>query len=209
MATRSSMPPAVSEHDSVNHQTIEISRRVPDKSIRVDRDYSRGDGITRFSTDYPPLLAGRITPEQFQHTIDGINQLLEDAERVSWNAVFDNVMECITIYTWPILFSTHYQRCIRRLLDFIQHENEILYHQHGVSISNPVRCAYLFVSRSTLPPIFYNSFFLRNSSNSKCTIETFMYKKPILTFTFYLPYKDKSEKMQRELRVKKVRINRT
>ncbi|KAI9494953.1 Golgin subfamily A member 7/ERF4 family-domain-containing protein [Zychaea mexicana] len=147
MATRSSMPPTSSpeRHDSVDHQVIDISRRVPDKAIRVDRDYSRGDGITRFATDYPPLLAGRISSEQFQHTIDGINRLLEEAERVSWNAVFDNVMECLTIYTWPIFFSTHYQRCIRRLLAFIQSENESLYHQHDVSISNPIRCACLFL----------------------------------------------------------------
>lgn len=33
-----------------------------------------------------------------------------DAERVSWLTVFDNIMEILTIYTWPILFSNHYQR---------------------------------------------------------------------------------------------------
>ncbi|KAI9248262.1 Golgin subfamily A member 7/ERF4 family-domain-containing protein [Phascolomyces articulosus] len=144
MATRSSMPPTSSSEqqptDSVDHQVIDISNRVPDKAIRIERDYSQGNGITRFSNEYPLLLAGR-----FQHTIDGINHLLEEAERVSWRVVFDNVMECLTIYTWPIFFRTHYQQCIQRLLTFIHNENETLYHQHGISISNPIRCAYLFL----------------------------------------------------------------
>ena len=72
MATRSSMPPPTSsstqqqeqeqqqQKHSVDHQVIDISKRVPDKAIRINRDYSRGDGITRFSTDYPPILAGRV-----------------------------------------------------------------------------------------------------------------------------------------------------
>ena len=34
---------------------------------------------------------------------------MHNAERLS-NNVFDNVMEILTIYLWPIFFSTHYQR---------------------------------------------------------------------------------------------------
>ncbi|KAI7849590.1 hypothetical protein BDC45DRAFT_448459, partial [Circinella umbellata] len=83
---------------------------------------------------------------------------LEEAEQVSWKVVFDNVMECLTIYTWPILFSTHYQLCIRRLLKFIETENETLYHQHGISISNPIRCAYLFVSNKLVVSYYINSY---------------------------------------------------
>ncbi|CDS05089.1 hypothetical protein LRAMOSA07618 [Lichtheimia ramosa] len=159
MATRSSMSPTFTSFPSSNnnnndntignqaveHCSIDITRRIPQRAIRVERDYSRGDGITQFSTAYPPQLAGKITIEQFQHTIQSINKLLMDAERVSWLTVFDNIMEILTIYTWPILFSNHYQRCIRRVLQFIESENENLYHQHGLSISNPVRFAFLFL----------------------------------------------------------------
>jgi hypothetical protein len=38
-----------------------------------------------------------------------INDIMHNAERLS-NNVFDNVMEILTIYLWPMLFSTHYQR---------------------------------------------------------------------------------------------------
>ena len=42
------------------HETIEMTQRVPSKAVRIERDYSRGDGITRFCTDFPPELSGRV-----------------------------------------------------------------------------------------------------------------------------------------------------
>lgn len=42
------------------HEIISIQNRVPVKSIRVERDYSLGDGITRFSTQYPVELEGKV-----------------------------------------------------------------------------------------------------------------------------------------------------
>jgi hypothetical protein len=43
------------------HQVIDISTRVPTKSIRIERNYSLGDGITRFNTEYPIELTGRVS----------------------------------------------------------------------------------------------------------------------------------------------------
>ncbi|RCH86582.1 hypothetical protein CU098_009906, partial [Rhizopus stolonifer] len=42
------------------HQAITIQNRVPVKAIRIERDYSLGDGITRFSTEYPVELTGKV-----------------------------------------------------------------------------------------------------------------------------------------------------
>jgi hypothetical protein len=35
---------------------------------------------------------------------------MDYADRLSWKVIFENIMETLTIYLWPILFSTHYQR---------------------------------------------------------------------------------------------------
>ncbi|KAH8552477.1 hypothetical protein BGW37DRAFT_424060 [Umbelopsis sp. PMI_123] len=70
---------------------------------------------------------------------------MHDAERLS-NNVFDNVMEILTIYLWPLFFSTHYQRCIKRLISFIDDENKNVYNKHGLVIANPIKSAFLFVS---------------------------------------------------------------
>lgn len=75
MATRSSMSPSFASfppnnnnndnnnigNQAVDHYSIDITRRIPQRAIRVERDYTRGDGITQFSTAYPPQLAGKVT----------------------------------------------------------------------------------------------------------------------------------------------------
>jgi hypothetical protein len=50
------------------HETIAIKNRVPIKSIRVERDYSLGDGITRFYTEYPEDLQGRVRITNYAYT---------------------------------------------------------------------------------------------------------------------------------------------
>ncbi|KAI8987340.1 hypothetical protein BDF20DRAFT_832284 [Mycotypha africana] len=40
---------------------IPINERVPTKSIRIERDYTLGDGITRFHTTYPTELNGKMS----------------------------------------------------------------------------------------------------------------------------------------------------
>ncbi|KAG1123438.1 hypothetical protein G6F42_010548 [Rhizopus arrhizus] len=127
------------------HEIISIQNRVPVKSIRVERDYSLGDGITRFSTQYPVELERKITTEQFLHTINEINIIMDYADRLSWRIVLENIIETLTIYLWPILFSTHYQRVVKRLLAFIESENSTVYYPQSLSISNPVKSAFLFI----------------------------------------------------------------
>ncbi|CEI98457.1 hypothetical protein RMCBS344292_12565 [Rhizopus microsporus] len=127
------------------HEVISIKNRVPIKSIRIERDYSLGDGITRFYTNYPEDLQGLITPEQFKHTIEEVNRMMDYADRLSWKVILENIMETLTIYLWPVLFSTHYQRAIDRLHAFIDSENQNVYHPHNLSISDPVKSAFLFI----------------------------------------------------------------
>ncbi|KAI8050147.1 Golgin subfamily A member 7/ERF4 [Gilbertella persicaria] len=127
------------------HQAITIQNRVPVKAIRIERDYSLGDGITRFSTEYPVELTGKISPEQFAHTITEINRIMDYADRLTWLIVLENIVETLTIYLWPIFFSTHYQRVVKRLLAFIESENSNVYYSQALSISNPVKSAFLFI----------------------------------------------------------------
>ncbi|KAG0913674.1 hypothetical protein G6F33_004944 [Rhizopus arrhizus] len=131
--------------DGSEHESISIKNRVPIKSIRIERDYTLGDGITRFYTEYPKDLEGRITSEVFVNTIQEINKRMDYADRLSWRVVFENIMETLSIYLWPIFFSTHYQRAIKALHVFIDSENQLIYHPQYLSISDPVKSAFLFV----------------------------------------------------------------
>jgi hypothetical protein len=42
------------------HESISMKNRAPVKKIRIERDYCLGDGITRFSTEYPIELTGKV-----------------------------------------------------------------------------------------------------------------------------------------------------
>ncbi|KAI7891484.1 Golgin subfamily A member 7/ERF4 [Mucor mucedo] len=128
------------------HETnITIKQRVPVKSIRIERDYSKADGITRFSTEYPAELEGKISVQEFAHTINEINKYMDYADRISWRIVLENIMEILTIYISPIFISTHYQRAVRQLLLFIESENSNIYYPQSLSISDPVKAAFLFI----------------------------------------------------------------
>lgn len=35
---------------------------------------------------------------------------MDYADRLSWRIVLENIVETLSIYIWPIFFSTHYQR---------------------------------------------------------------------------------------------------
>ncbi|KAI7904798.1 uncharacterized protein BX663DRAFT_431195 [Cokeromyces recurvatus] len=72
---------------------------------------------------------------------------MDYADRLTWHVVLENIIEILTIYIWPIFFSTHYQRVIKQLLAFIETENTTIYYPQSLSISNPVKSAFLFVSK--------------------------------------------------------------
>jgi hypothetical protein len=75
-----------------------------------------------------------------------INKLMDYADRLSWRIVIENMLETLSIYIWPIFFSTHYQRAVKKLLAFIESQNATIYYPHSLSISDPVKAAFLFVS---------------------------------------------------------------
>ncbi|CAO3600701.1 unnamed protein product [Absidia cylindrospora] len=128
------------------HTAIHIAQQdATTKAIRIERDYSEGNGITKFCTDIPKALEGKITVEQYYHTIKTINTMLDSAERLSWKGVLYNMMEILTIYLLPLFLSSHYHKTIHDLLVFIDQENKTVYEKHRLRIRNPVKTAFLFI----------------------------------------------------------------
>ncbi|KAI9026000.1 Golgin subfamily A member 7/ERF4 family-domain-containing protein [Phycomyces nitens] len=113
--------------------------------VRIERDYSKGDGITQFQTNFPPELEGRIPHDKLLHTVETINAILLQAETLSFRHVFDNIMECLTIYTWPIFFPSKYQKALDHLRQFVETQNKEVYAPLGVEITSPVRVALLYL----------------------------------------------------------------
>lgn len=117
--------------------------------IEVDRDYS---GITsteiRFSTVFPKQLNGsvsvvvkhnliyiintfgfikicKVPQEVFTNTIEGINALFDDAERVSWGTTLESILWYSTCRLMGCCFKTRFEnvRIFLKTPPFISHVN--------------------------------------------------------------------------------------
>jgi hypothetical protein len=60
-------------HQQQENTIISIKQRAPVKSIRIERDYSLGDGITRFQTEYPIELTGKVKKKKISCTSSSTN----------------------------------------------------------------------------------------------------------------------------------------
>ncbi|KAK9765286.1 hypothetical protein K7432_006515 [Basidiobolus ranarum] len=112
--------------------------------IRVERDYSKGEGC-QFSQEYPSELNDKITVETFRNTITQINGILRKAEYSWFRNSLDNIISCLSLYTYPLCFGSFYQKCMKELNQLIASENSELYLPAGLHIQDPRRTAFLFL----------------------------------------------------------------
>ncbi|CAO3597608.1 unnamed protein product [Absidia cylindrospora] len=121
------------------------STTAPSTNVIKSNPLAHKSHTSMMSLKLPISLQGKITPEQFEHTITTIKTMLESAERLSWSGVLYNTLEILTIYLWPLFFNSHYHKMIHQLLAFIDKENREVYQQQKLSICNPVKAAFLFI----------------------------------------------------------------
>lgn len=94
---------------------IELSTQTEKKLVRIERDYSDGE-LCQFEPIFPMELDGRVNPQDFSKTIAHLNSLLQKAHK-PLNSVFDNMLECLTLYMSSLFYKSHYKRvCIAGLI---------------------------------------------------------------------------------------------
>jgi len=113
--------------------------------ILIERDYSNGL-LVRFDETFPEALNGKVTPEEFAHTIQHINLLFRQAETYTWLTCLESFVACATLYTYYICFRPKYSKLMKRLERFLQLENENVYADKGIEWLNPVRNGLLHVT---------------------------------------------------------------
>ncbi|KAF8330390.1 Golgin subfamily A member 7/ERF4 family-domain-containing protein [Cantharellus anzutake] len=122
----------------------QIGIHYPREIFRIERDYTAGE-LPQFLPTYPLELEGRITPTQFQETINDINEILISAYSTQ-AAFWENLLAVATLYTSMLFIKTHYNKEMRRLKMLIDEKNAIMYHPQGLHIVWPRKSAFLFVS---------------------------------------------------------------
>lgn len=105
--------------------------------VFVQRDYSRGTNC-RFVAKMPIELQGKIEEQTFLHTVQGINEIMDEAEKIGFSSYFENCLGCLTGYLSLLCIETHYDKCLRRLAEYVEQQNSITYIPKGLMIINPM-----------------------------------------------------------------------
>ncbi|VDN18630.1 unnamed protein product [Gongylonema pulchrum] len=86
--------------------------------VFVQRDYSRGLGV-QFETAFPSALDGKVSKQQWEHTITTLNSYYNAAEEV-----------CCT--------TTQYEKALTKITDFLAEQNRNVYLPAGLFLTDPI-----------------------------------------------------------------------
>lgn len=107
------------------------------RKIFVQRDYSEGTSV-KFQTKFPQELEGLISRQCFEHTINTLNTIYVEAEKVSSQTYCEGCMACLTAYLVYMCIETHYEKCLKRIGAFIEDQNETIWLPKGLYITDPI-----------------------------------------------------------------------
>ncbi|TSM12550.1 Golgin subfamily A member 7 [Bagarius yarrelli] len=127
--------------------------------VFVQRDYTSGT-ICKFQTKFPAELESRIDKQQFEETIQMLNNLYAEAEKLGGKSYLEGCLACLTAYTIFLCMETHYEKVLKKIAKYIQEQNEKIYAPLGLLLTDPIeRGLRVLVSFGTLAfPCFDGSY---------------------------------------------------
>lgn len=105
--------------------------------IYIQRDYTEGTNV-KFHINFPPELEGKIEVGMFENTINTINEMFAEAERLSVATYFEGCLACLTAYCIYTCMDPHYDKCVKRCSRFIIEQNERYWVPRGLFITDPI-----------------------------------------------------------------------
>ncbi|EGC35894.1 hypothetical protein DICPUDRAFT_22375, partial [Dictyostelium purpureum] len=111
--------------------------------VSIQRDYR--DIITKFEMQPFPeeLSRNGVSLLEFENTINEINRLLQTAETIDSKSIFEECIGCLTFFSIFLFYDDKYKKCIKRITEFIERENQSLYNPKGITWINPVSNGFL------------------------------------------------------------------
>uniref|UniRef100_A0AAZ3SGL2 Golgin subfamily A member 7 n=1 Tax=Oncorhynchus tshawytscha TaxID=74940 RepID=A0AAZ3SGL2_ONCTS len=91
-----------------NLQDLQHQAAVASK-VYVQRDYNSGT-ICRFQTKFPSELEARVDRQQFEETMQTLNNLYAEAEKIGGKSYLEGCLACMTAYTIFLCMETHYEK---------------------------------------------------------------------------------------------------
>ncbi|XP_072315813.1 golgin subfamily A member 7-like [Eucyclogobius newberryi] len=103
-----------------NHSLHELQAPGSSK-VFVQRDYSSGT-TCRFHTKFPSELENRVDKQQFEETMQMLNNLYAEAEKLGGRSYLEGCLSCLTAYTAFLCLQTHYEKVRGQKVDKQQFE---------------------------------------------------------------------------------------
>nr|XP_027227384.1 golgin subfamily A member 7-like [Penaeus vannamei]XP_027227385.1 golgin subfamily A member 7-like [Penaeus vannamei] len=129
---------AVNKH---NHGTpledLAGSRSAGCLKVFIQRDYSEGTSV-KFQTKFPPELEGKIEKSVFENTINDINGMFVEAEKMSCGRYCEGCLGCLTAYLVFFCMETHYEQMMKKVTKYVAEQNERAWSPRGLLLTNPI-----------------------------------------------------------------------
>ncbi|KAJ4919471.1 hypothetical protein JOQ06_018489 [Pogonophryne albipinna] len=77
--------------------------------VFLQRDYSNGT-VCQFQSKFPSELETRIDKQQFEETMQTLNNLYAEAEKLGSQSYIEGCLACLTAYTVFLCMETHYEK---------------------------------------------------------------------------------------------------
>jgi len=111
--------------------------RIPCTKIFIQRDFSDGTSC-RFSTKFPPELENKVDRGTYENTLNNLNQLYAEAERIECKTLCEGCFSCMTAYLIFFCMDSHYDKTLKKVARYIAEQNEQVYLPRGLMLTDPI-----------------------------------------------------------------------
>ncbi|XP_018927113.1 golgin subfamily A member 7-like [Cyprinus carpio] len=119
------------------HSLQDLRQAAVTSKVFVQRDYTSGT-ICKFQTKFPAELESRMDKQQFEETIQTLNNLYAEAEKLGGRSYLEGCLACLTAYTIFLCMETHYEKVLKKIAKYIQEQNEKIYAPLGLLLTDPI-----------------------------------------------------------------------
>ncbi|XP_031152432.1 golgin subfamily A member 7 isoform X1 [Sander lucioperca] len=105
--------------------------------VFIQRDYTKGT-VCQFQTKFPSELETRIDKQQFEETVQTLNNLYAEAEKLGSQSYVEGCLACLTAYTIFLCMETHYEKVLKKIAKYIQEQNDKIYAPRGLLLTDPI-----------------------------------------------------------------------
>lgn len=124
-------------NDANSHSSTQTGSQPRYKKVFIQRDYSHGTAV-RFQTAFPSELEGYIDPESFQYLVNNVNLMYGQGEKMSGRTFCESCCACLTAYCLYLCIESYYDKCARKVGDFIAEQNDLRWKRRGLLVTDPL-----------------------------------------------------------------------